>query len=127
MADRQTSQAVSVTSFVGREKSGNHKWTSQEMNFQNYFSMLSHFQEILFYLGDKTLTKGDLLLNMDLISVFSDNEGTGFQIREARQNFFVHFEQNFNFREKNRSMIIFNLKIFRYFRSNFFIRLKSLE
>jgi hypothetical protein len=34
---------------------------------------------------------------MDLISAFSDNEGTGFQIREAMQNFFVLFEQKLNF------------------------------
>jgi hypothetical protein len=44
MGDRFYSPDVSLTSFVGREKSGNHKWTSQEMNLPNYFSMLIYFQ-----------------------------------------------------------------------------------
>ena len=102
MVDTTTSPAVSLISFVGREKSGNHKWASQKMNIPNHFSMLIYFQVLEFFVGDKTFPAEDLRISMSLISVFSDNEGTGFQIREARQNFFVLFEQKFNF---------FNLKM----------------
>ncbi|CBY12138.1 unnamed protein product [Oikopleura dioica] len=50
--------SISITSFVGREISGKHRWTHQEVNFPSTFR-------------DETMSHA----NIQLLSAFSDNKG----------------------------------------------------
>ena len=62
------SDSVSITTFMGREKSGNHLWNNQIVNFPSSYSSETYWR-----LGDEDLD-ADLRSN-ELISAFSDNEG----------------------------------------------------
>ena len=65
--------SVSITTFMGREKSGNHLWNNQIVNFPSSYSMFFNKPETNRRLEDKEL-EADLRYN-ELISAFSDNEG----------------------------------------------------
>ena len=72
-------RSVSITSFVGREKSGNHLWTHNQVNFPKSYSMFffklpqKFISDVL--LGDKTVDEQSISTNAQLLAVFSDNEG----------------------------------------------------
>ena len=68
-------QSVSITSFAGREKSGNHLWTHQQVNFPTSYSTFYDLIKTNFHKGDDTFTAAELAGTILLISAFSDNEG----------------------------------------------------
>ena len=68
-------QSVSITSFAGREKSGNHLWNHQQVNFPKYYSTYFDLTRSNFRKGDETFTETEIAGNILLISAFSDNEG----------------------------------------------------
>jgi hypothetical protein len=87
-------RSASITSFVGREKSGNHLWTHKKVNFPTSYSMFFFKLHIKFksdvLLGDRTIGEGSINTNAQLLATFSDNEGIIFITKNAHH---INFER----------------------------------
>lgn len=116
-------QSFSMTSFVGREKSGNHLWTHKEVNFPTSFSMFFFHTKTLCDLGDETFTD----VNIEILSAFSDNEGIIFitknnDINNVGQTNIIRFHRiyrnnwfflgRYEFRRQNKAIVFQNVFMF---------------
>ena len=127
-------RSVSITTFVGREKCGNHLWSHQQVDFPAYFSMFFYNIINFLFVGDWTITEISIYNNVQLLAALSDNEGIIFithnvnsfdDEREDVIRFHRIYRNNWFFlgryhflRHKKRDPFIFS-KVF-MFQGNFF-------